>query len=178
MATHRFSSVERVSAPFDFVSTVQAHGWVALRPFVQHNSPLTLTRTQRLTSGQVVHLSIATGNDADQPLVRVDTESAVVLQAAEQDEISRIVRRMLRLDEDFSEFYQLYQELPGWTLQLAPGGGRLLRCPTLFEDIIYTLCTTNINWGGDHSHGPIAWWRRWVSLFLDVRRGELSLRRR
>jgi 3-methyladenine DNA glycosylase/8-oxoguanine DNA glycosylase len=55
---------------------------------------------------------------------------------------------MLRLDEDFSEFYQLMAHHAGWPLRLKPGGGRLLRCPTLFEDIIYTLCTTNINWAG------------------------------
>jgi 3-methyladenine DNA glycosylase/8-oxoguanine DNA glycosylase len=55
---------------------------------------------------------------------------------------------MLRLDEDLADFYHLAAQQNGWTLNLKPGGGRLLRCPTLFEDIVYTLCTTNIAWSG------------------------------
>jgi 3-methyladenine DNA glycosylase/8-oxoguanine DNA glycosylase len=56
---------------------------------------------------------------------------------------------MLRLDEKLAGFHQLRAELNGWSLRLpASGGGRLLRCPTLFEDIVYTLCTTNIAWSG------------------------------
>jgi 3-methyladenine DNA glycosylase/8-oxoguanine DNA glycosylase len=38
--------------------------------------------------------------------------------------------------------------MPGWSVRLPPGTGRLLRCPTLFEDIVYTLCTTNTTWSG------------------------------
>ena len=59
-----------------------------------------------------------------------------------------MVRRMLRLDEDFAEFYHMVDRLGDWQLDLKPGGGRLLRCPTLFEDLVYTICTTNINWAG------------------------------
>ncbi len=40
------------------------------------------------------------------------------------------------------------RQTPGWDVRLHPGTGRLLRCPTLFEDIVYTLCTTNTTWAG------------------------------
>lgn len=55
---------------------------------------------------------------------------------------------MLRLDEDLGEFYALCEAMQEWGLNVRTGGGRLLRCPTFFEDVVYTLCTTNTTWAG------------------------------
>ncbi|MCB0196327.1 MAG: hypothetical protein KDJ65_30525 [Anaerolineae bacterium] len=135
---------EKTPSPFHFHSTVKAHGWVMLRPFAWHDETAQLSRLQQLSSGQVVRLSMTERPDS----VQIDVEAAQPLISAEEAEIRQAVRRMLRLDEDLSEFYTFYDQLDNWQLKLEPGGGRLLRCATLFEDIVYTLCTTNINWSG------------------------------
>lgn len=139
---------EEVPRSFHFESTVRAHGWVALRPFEWQADPVELRRVHRLDSGKVVRLRLQESRSPASPTVQVTVETADRLDAVEQDEVRRVIRRMLRLDEDLSEFHQMHAQMAGWTLQLPPGGGRLLRCPTLFEDIVYTLCTTNIAWSG------------------------------
>jgi N-glycosylase/DNA lyase len=54
---------------------------------------------------------------------------------------------MLRLDVDLSPFYALAaadDEL-AWA---TAGAGRMLRSPTVFEDVVKTICTTNCAWSG------------------------------
>jgi N-glycosylase/DNA lyase len=55
------------------------------------------------------------------------------------------IRRMLRLDDDLSAFYSLAREDPdlGWA---AEGAGRMIQSPTVFEDVVKTICTTNCAW--------------------------------
>jgi N-glycosylase/DNA lyase len=55
------------------------------------------------------------------------------------------VRHMLRLDEDLSGFYATAADDPklAWT---TAGAGRMLRSPTVFEDVVKTICTTNCAW--------------------------------
>jgi N-glycosylase/DNA lyase len=52
---------------------------------------------------------------------------------------------MLRLDEDLSAFYHLAAADPtlAWA---AAGAGRMMRSPTVFEDLVKTICTTNCTW--------------------------------
>jgi 3-methyladenine DNA glycosylase/8-oxoguanine DNA glycosylase len=58
-----------------------------------------------------------------------------------------VIRHMLRLDEDLSGFYALIADDPelAWA---ARGAGRMLRSPTVFEDVVKTICTTNCAWSG------------------------------
>ena len=55
------------------------------------------------------------------------------------------MRRVLNLDEDLSGFYEVAAADPdlGWA---ATGAGRMLRSPTVFEDVVKTICTTNCSW--------------------------------
>jgi len=57
------------------------------------------------------------------------------------------VRHMLRLDDDLSAFYAAAAADPmlAWTVT---GAGRMLRSPTVFEDLVKTICTTNCAWSG------------------------------
>jgi N-glycosylase/DNA lyase len=53
---------------------------------------------------------------------------------------------MFRLDEDLSGFYELVRDDElAWC---ALGAGRMLRAPTVFEDVVKTICTTNTAWSG------------------------------
>lgn len=145
---HSHTIKEPAATLFDFEAAARSHGWVALRPFEWDEATATLGRIHRLEQGQIVRLNMRDDSRDSTAGVQVEVESAEPLTGSQEAEIRRIVRRMLRLDEDLADFYRLAAQQNGWTLNLKPGGGRLLRCPTLFEDIVYTLCTTNIAWSG------------------------------
>jgi len=57
------------------------------------------------------------------------------------------VRHVLSLDLDLMPFYAVAAEDPdlAWVLK---GAGRMVRSPTVFEDVVKTICTTNTSWGG------------------------------
>ncbi|MHB8730339.1 MAG: DNA-3-methyladenine glycosylase family protein [bacterium] len=55
------------------------------------------------------------------------------------------VRHVLRLDEPLAEFYALAAEDADLAWACA-GAGRLIRGPTVFEDVVKTICTTNCSW--------------------------------
>jgi 3-methyladenine DNA glycosylase/8-oxoguanine DNA glycosylase len=57
------------------------------------------------------------------------------------------LRHMFRLDENLSPFYAVARDDAdlAW---VAAGAGRMLRSPTVFEDVVKTVCTTNVAWGG------------------------------
>jgi N-glycosylase/DNA lyase len=52
---------------------------------------------------------------------------------------------VLRLDQDLSGFYERVAADPelAWA---SVGAGRMLRSPTVFEDVVKTICTTNCAW--------------------------------
>jgi len=61
--------------------------------------------------------------------------------------VSAQVRHVLSLDVDLMPFYAVAAEDPdlAWVLT---GAGRMVRSPTVFEDVVKTICTTNTSWGG------------------------------
>jgi len=62
-----------------------------------------------------------------------------------REALAGAVRRMLRLDEDLSAFYLAAGADPALAWVTA-GAGRMLRSPTVFEDLVKTICTTNCAW--------------------------------
>jgi N-glycosylase/DNA lyase len=62
-----------------------------------------------------------------------------------REQLRAHVRHMLRLDEDLSGFYAVAAADPtlAW---VTAGAGRMLRSPTVFEDLVKTICTTNTTW--------------------------------
>lgn len=61
--------------------------------------------------------------------------------------IERDVRHMFRLDEDMSDFYRVMSSDPSLAWIEKAGAGRMLRSPTVYEDLVKTICTTNCSWG-------------------------------
>jgi 3-methyladenine DNA glycosylase/8-oxoguanine DNA glycosylase len=57
------------------------------------------------------------------------------------------VRHVLSLDLDLTAFYAVAAEDPELTWVL-DGAGRMVRSPTVFEDVVKTISTTNTSWGG------------------------------
>jgi 3-methyladenine DNA glycosylase/8-oxoguanine DNA glycosylase len=70
------------------------------------------------------------------------------LTPGELDETSRKVSWMLNLDQDYSSFYSRAREEPKLSRAAENAQGRILRSPTLFEDVIKTILTTNTSWAG------------------------------
>ncbi|MGZ4155266.1 MAG: DNA-3-methyladenine glycosylase family protein, partial [Actinomycetota bacterium] len=65
--------------------------------------------------------------------------------ARDRERLLATVGHMLRLDDDLSPFYAVAagDEDLAWA---AAGAGRMLRSPTVFEDVVKTVCTTNCSW--------------------------------
>jgi len=54
-------------------------------------------------------------------------------------------RYVLRIDDNLTPFYSLASRDP--TLKwVQVGAGRMMRSPTVFEDVVKTICTTNCTW--------------------------------
>ena len=129
--------------PFDLRATCMSHGWIVLSPNRWNPSIEAFERVEELSSGQIVQLRVQ--QPVPEKLV-VTAWSADSLREEERSEIAQRVTLMLRLDEDLSEFERLCDRHPRWRARVPRGGGRLLRSPTLFEDVVKTICTTNITW--------------------------------
>ncbi|MBK7218582.1 MAG: Fe-S cluster assembly protein HesB [Candidatus Promineofilum sp.] len=134
--------------PFDFAAAAFSHGWARLAPNAWDEAARVLTRVERLDSGQVVDLRVTGADDARQPRVEIAVAHVAPLTNADQAEITRKVGHMLRVDEEFGEFYALCAARGGRWAAIGGGLGRLLRSPTVWEDVVKTIATTNTQWSG------------------------------
>lgn len=135
-------------SPFDFAGTAYSHGWAVLAPNCWDNQRLVLARTERLGPDRVVHLDVTGTRSASGQRVRVDVAHEGELHPAERNVVRRSIRRMFRLDEDMGPFYSLCRQAGRRWHPASLGLGRLLCSPTVFEDAVKTICTTNVQWGG------------------------------
>src|SRR5581483_120995 len=72
-------------------------------------------------------------------------ESDAAVSPRQRERIAAQIARMFRLGDDLSPFYRRIENDPelGWA---GSGAGRLLASPTVFEDVVKTICTTNCSW--------------------------------
>jgi 3-methyladenine DNA glycosylase/8-oxoguanine DNA glycosylase len=134
--------------PFDFAGTAYSNGWAVLDPNGWDDRRLSLKRTARLGPGRVVHLSVIGSGRAGRKRVQIDVTHEGELQVEERRVVRRSIRRMLRLDEDLGPFHVRCRKAGGRWKEASQGLGRLLRSPSVFEDVVKTICTTNVQWGG------------------------------
>ena len=124
---------------FSLPAVVRSHGWIQMTPFSE-TSDHGLSYTIRLITGKVLRFEVHTVGDS----LRVDLTD--LLTNDEELELSRHVTWMLDLDQDFTEFYALARQEPKLARMVERNAGRVLRSPTLFEDVIRTILTTNTLW--------------------------------
>lgn len=124
--------------PISFVRTVYSHGCARLPPATIEPDHLQYRRVVRV-GGRVVDLVTW---QRDGVLV---TGSTTPLRKRDLAHAESIVATMFRLDDNLAPFYALVKNDPllGWA---ARGAGRLIASPTVFEDVIKTICTTNCAW--------------------------------
>ena len=125
---------------FSFRRTAISHGWCELPPFELDRQSWALTRVIDAGEAQPVTVTLSEGPQA----IHIKTRRKLTKRAAEK--VLRDVRHMLRLDDDMSAFYQLIAGHDAFAWIARDGAGRVLRAPTVFEDLVKMMCTTNCAW--------------------------------
>lgn len=135
-----------IGKPYDFVHSARDHGWIELAPVRWLENGERLQWVERLSNGRVVLVEVAAAESDREVVLNTQLQDAHALSENEAEEIAGKLRWMLRLDEEFGPFYELAKSDPPFWRVLKGGRGRLLRSPTLFEDVVKTICTTNTTW--------------------------------
>ncbi len=125
--------------PFNFTSVINSHGWHQLAPFSYDEITNTLGYILELSNGRVVELKVREAIDS----IKVETDK---LDKADQKEVKGVVNWMFGLDMAFSRFYIASRGEPKLARVKQRSLGRVLRSPTIFEDMIKTILTTNTLW--------------------------------
>lgn len=125
---------------FSFKRTVISHGWYNLAPFDLDQEKWILSRVLDPGGAQPIAVNISGGKG----VVKLDVSRSLGKRTAEQ--VVRDVRHMLRLDDEMSSFYAAVSHDAEFGWIASSGAGRLLRSPTVFEDLVKTMCTTNCSW--------------------------------
>ena len=135
-----------VNLPFQLWATALSHGWHALAPFKWNPSTDTLTRSDRLPSGNVYAIQMQPAPSPGDGVCNIMMECRPSPSAYDLPILEARTRHMLRLDEDFSDFHARCQQSTTLKPIAVIGGGRLLRSPDIWEDLVKGICTTNVTW--------------------------------
>jgi N-glycosylase/DNA lyase len=124
--------------PISFARTVHSHGCARLPPARIEPAPLVYNRRFR-TRNRIVDVAMRERGG------RIVAEAISVPSARASADIEAAIGRMFRIDSDLSRFYARIDgdAMLGWA---ARGAGRILASPTVFEDVVKTICTTNCTW--------------------------------
>ena len=125
---------------FNFKRTVISHGWYGLLPFSLDSQKWELTRVIDLDRKPPVTIVLSGRKN----YVKITTSRA--LGKGEAAKVLRDARHILRLDDDLQPFYLSIVADPEFAWIGTQGAGRLLRSPTVFEDLVKMICTTNCSW--------------------------------
>ena len=127
--------------PVDLWRSIQSHGLVDLPPMRIDEAGRALEITVPLPSSRPRTLRIADGR-AGHAEITVTGRPPGKRQASD---LEAAAAQVFRLDEDLSPFYAAAASDPdlAWATQ---GAGRLVRSPTVFEEVVKTICTTNCAW--------------------------------
>jgi len=144
--SRRDTRLQITAVRFDFRKLVLAHGWAFLAPFQWNDRKERLARPIPLPRGRQVPAAMTATSTGDRSVVTVRVSAAHALDKEERLAVRKQVNRMLRLDEDFSEFHRFCEKDPDLEFVTRSRCGGLLRAPSAFEDMVKTICTTNCNW--------------------------------
>ena len=123
---------------FSFRATVYSHGWCELAPFTLDTENWRLSyvfRDEKIGAVPAVIFE-------EKKKIRFDLGG----NGFDEQRVLSDVRHLLRLDDDLGGFYDSIagHERLKWVGDRR--AGRLLRSPTVFEDLVKTICTTNCSW--------------------------------
>jgi 3-methyladenine DNA glycosylase/8-oxoguanine DNA glycosylase len=127
--------------PVDFMRTIVSHGVAELPPNRVDFEARELETTLPITGGACTVRLTNAGRK-----LRIDAVAGSAGTRA-NTALAKTVAHVFRLNEDLSGFYSAVRDdaALAWSAQ---GAGRMLRAPTVFEDVVKTICTTNTSWSG------------------------------
>ncbi|MFN2587873.1 MAG: DNA-3-methyladenine glycosylase [Actinomycetota bacterium] len=127
--------------PVDLARTLASHGVASLPPMEIDEQSLSFEVTVAVARGRPRTI---TARPAAPGAVSIDVAGRPPA-AATAEELKATVRRILGLEQDLSGFYDAVRDDPdlSWT---AAGAGRMIRSPSVFEEVVKTVCTTNCAW--------------------------------
>ena len=125
---------------FNFKRTVISHGWYGLLPFELEREKWILHRVLDLIDDKPVSIAIS-GRKLQ---LRIQTSRRLSQRSVKK--VIADVRHMLRLDDDMASFYEMVSGEADFAWVVEQGAGRMLRSPTVFEDLVKMICTTNCSW--------------------------------
>ena len=126
---------------FNFRRTVLSHGWYDLKPFELDKENWVLTGVFELAEAAAPVTAAICETDGG-----LEVNLAENISQRDAEQIIRQIRHILRLDEDFSSFYAVVRDKENLAWIAESGAGRLLRSPTVWEDLVKSICTTNCSW--------------------------------
>lgn len=137
-------------AGFSFHRTALSHGWFDLAPFHWDHRASRLVRTLVLPRAGAATARIVTRRRPAGSPGSLVVEMACRRDPGREDltHAARGIARILRLDESLEGFYATADtvEEPDLRWTAGAGAGRLMRAPTVFEDLVKMICTTNCTW--------------------------------
>ena len=141
MTTIELPLVGAGGEPVDLARTLNSHGFADLAPMALDEAALLLECTIRVPGGSPRRVRIGQGSPGNARVEVLGRRPG----ARALDAVRATSRHVLRLDQDLSAFYDQAREDPdlAWA---ATGAGRMIQSPTVFEDVIKTVCTTNCTW--------------------------------
>ena len=132
--------VLEIPTPKDFSlrETIEAHGWHQLLPFRWDREAGALERVEELADGRIALLRIA------EPEVGHLTVQGA--EGGDEGDLANRVRRMLQIDLALEEFYAFCAARSRLAHVPERKQGWMLRGPTLWEDTVKVILTTNTTW--------------------------------
>ncbi len=128
---------------FSFRHTIYSHGWSELLPFEIDEEKWHLSY---VFDDEKFQIPISVTISANEKNINLKFSNENVSQS-EKKIVKEKVKHILRLDEDFTQFYKLTSKNKEFKWIAKNNIGRLMRSPTVFEDLVKTICTTNCSWG-------------------------------
>ena len=125
---------------FSFKRTAISHGWYDLPPFDFDRERWLLTRVIEARPARPIAVEVSESRDG------LKVRAGRKVSNRQLQTIIRDVRHIFRLDDDMAAFYALVGHEADFAWIARSGAGRLLRSPTVFEDLVKTICTTNCSW--------------------------------
>jgi len=120
---------------FSFDAVVRSHGWYDLPPFAyEREAGVLRTRVDSRGKAAGIRFEIRNG--------KLEARSSGLDSWA----LRAVTRRVFSLDLDFARAHESLAAAPELARALDRRGARMLRAPSLFEDAVKMLFTTNCSW--------------------------------